>query len=92
VRLLALAAVLAIAPMQAAWAKAPPPPPPPAPTATVDLGSAGQFVILSEAGITDVPRSTITGNVGTSPITGAADHLACTEVTGKVYFVPGTLG
>ena len=53
--------------------------------APVNLGKAGFFVILSEAGIQDVPGSAITGNVGTSPITGAADHLACTEVTGRVF-------
>jgi hypothetical protein len=53
----------------------------------VDLGGAGHFVILSKSGITDVPASTVTGRVGTSPITGAADHLTCTEVTGKIYSV-----
>jgi hypothetical protein len=57
------------------------------PTARVDLGGAGHFVILSKSGITDVPASDVTGNVGTSPITGAADHLSCAEVTGKVYSV-----
>jgi hypothetical protein len=55
--------------------------------AKVNLGTAGNFVILSKSGITDVPTSTVTGNVGTSPITGAADHLTCTEVTGRVYSV-----
>jgi hypothetical protein len=55
--------------------------------APVDLGSAGRFVILSKSGIADVPASTITGNVATSPITGAADHLSCTEVTGRVISV-----
>ncbi len=54
------------------------------PVAPVILGSAAGFVILSKSGITDVPASEITGNVGTSPITGAADHLSCAEVTGKV--------
>jgi hypothetical protein len=57
------------------------------PTAKVDLGGAGHFVILSMTGITDVPNSSITGNVGTSPISGSADHLTCAEVTGKVYSV-----
>jgi hypothetical protein len=56
-------------------------------TAPVNLGAAGHFVILSKSGITDVPASAVTGNVGTSPITGAADHLTCAEVTGKVYSV-----
>jgi len=58
-----------------------------APVAPVNLGSASGFVILSKSGITDVPASEITGNVGTSPITGAADHLTCAEVTGKIYSV-----
>jgi len=55
--------------------------------APVDLGTARHFVILTESGITDVPGSAITGNVGVSPITGAADHLTCAEVTGEVYSV-----
>jgi hypothetical protein len=57
------------------------------PTARVDLGGAGHFVVLSKTGITDVPESVVTGNVGTSPITGAADLLSCAEVTGKIYSV-----
>ncbi len=55
--------------------------------APVDLGAAYHFVILSETGITDVAQSAVVGNVGTSPITGAADLLSCSEVTGKVYAV-----
>jgi hypothetical protein len=58
-----------------------------APTAVVDLGGARYFVILSKSGITDVPGSDVTGNVGTGPITGAADHLTCAEVTGKILSV-----
>jgi ice-binding like protein len=53
--------------------------------APVNLQSAGNFVILTKTGITDVPTSKVTGNIGTSPITGAADLLTCTEVTGTVY-------
>jgi hypothetical protein len=53
--------------------------------APVDLRSAGNFVILTKTGITDVPKSAVTGNIGTSPITGAADLLTCSEVTGNVY-------
>ncbi len=53
----------------------------------VNLGSAGTFAILSQSGITDVYRSAVVGDVGTSPITGAALLLACDEVTGKVYTV-----
>jgi Ice-binding-like len=53
----------------------------------VPLGSASRFVILTKAGITDVPTSEVTGNVGTSPITGAADLLTCGEVAGDIYSV-----
>jgi hypothetical protein len=53
----------------------------------VNLGVAGSFVILSKTGITDVFPSDVTGNVGTSPITGAAIRLVCSEVTGTVYSV-----
>jgi Ice-binding-like len=53
----------------------------------VNLRSAGNFVILSKTGITDVYASAIVGNVGTSPITGAALLLACDEVTGTIMTV-----
>ena len=55
--------------------------------APVALGSAGTFTILSKTGITDVYASAITGNVGTSPITGAALLLSCAEVTGRIFVV-----
>jgi hypothetical protein len=55
--------------------------------APINLGSAGYYVILSQTGITDVPTSAVTGNIGTSPITGAADLLTCTEVSGEVFSV-----
>ena len=55
--------------------------------APVSLGSAGAFTILSKTGITDVYASAITGNVGTSPITGAALLLTCGEVTGTIFTV-----
>jgi Ice-binding-like len=53
----------------------------------VNLRSAGDFVILTKSGITDVPTSAVTGDIGTSPITGAADLLTCTEVDGSVFSV-----
>ncbi len=53
----------------------------------VQLGVAGNFTILSKSGITDVYKSTVTGDIGTSPITGAAIGLTCTEVTGTIYSV-----
>ncbi len=55
--------------------------------APVQLGTAGSFAILSQSGITDVYASAVTGNVGTSPITGAALLLSCGEVTGRVFTV-----
>jgi hypothetical protein len=54
---------------------------------TVNLGTAGTFVILTKAAITDVPTSTITGNVGASPISGTAIGVTCAEVTGTIYSV-----
>ena len=53
----------------------------------VRLGLAGSFTILSQTGITDVYRSAIVGNVGTSPITGAALLLTCGEVSGSIFTV-----
>ena len=58
--------------------------------AAVNLGVAGDFVILSKSGITNVPTSDITGNIGTSPITGAAIGVTCSEVTGTIYSVDAT--
>ena len=54
---------------------------------SVDLGVAGDFVILSKSGITDVYKSAVTGDIGSSPITGAAILLKCAEVTGTIYTV-----
>lgn len=63
----------------------------------VNLGTAGNYVILSKAGISTVPQSAITGNLAVSPaaasyITGfslIADPTntfsTSTQVTGKVY-------
>ena len=53
----------------------------------VNLGTAGRFAILSKSGITDVYPSVVTGDVGTTPITGAALLLTCGEVSGRVYSV-----
>ena len=55
--------------------------------APVLLGAAGNFVILTKAGITDVPSSAITGNIGSSPISGASIGVTCAEVTGTIYAV-----
>ena len=53
----------------------------------VNLGTAGDFAILSKAGITNVYKSTITGDIGSSPITGAAILVSCAEVTGTILAV-----
>ncbi|GAC1421692.1 MAG: hypothetical protein NVS1B13_08250 [Flavisolibacter sp.] len=60
----------------------------------INLGVAGNFAILSKSGITDVYKSTITGDIGSSPITGAAILLTCAEVSGTIYSVDaaGPLG
>ena len=55
--------------------------------APVNLGKAGTFAILTKTGVTDVHASAVKGDVGTSPITGAAILLTCAEVTGTVYSV-----
>ena len=56
--------------------------------APVPLGTAASFAILTKSGITDVFPSAINGNVGASPITGAAIHLTCAEMlTGIIYSV-----
>jgi hypothetical protein len=54
----------------------PPTPSPPTPcdplavgsVCPVDIGSAGDFVILAKSGISTVPNSVITGDIGVSPI------------------------
>jgi len=62
-------------------------------TAVVNLGVAGDFVILSNSGITDVSSSAITGNIGTY-FTGASitatDENICDEVTGTIYTIDAT--
>lgn len=54
---------------------------------TVNLGISGEFAILSKSGITDVYKSDVTGDIGSSPITGAAILLSCSEVAGTIYSV-----
>ena len=55
--------------------------------APVNLGSASTFAILSKSSITNVFQSAVTGDVGASPITGAAIGLTCGEVNGYLYTV-----
>jgi Ice-binding-like/Bacterial Ig-like domain len=63
----------------------------------VNLGAAGNYVILSKAGISTVPASVITGNLGVSPNAATSITMfsliadstnvfsTSTQVTGKVY-------
>ncbi len=63
----------------------------------VSLGTAGDYVILSPAGITNVPTSAITGDIGVSPIDSTAitgfsltmdtsnKFATSSQITGKVY-------
>ena len=54
----------------------------------VFLGTASTFAILTKSGVTDVFASAIRGDVGSSPISGAAIHLTCAEEkTGTIYSV-----
>src|SRR3984957_7634732 len=55
--------------------------------APIDLKSASSSAVLTKSGVTNFPSSVIPGDVGASPITGAADNLTCVEVTGKSYSV-----
>lgn len=58
--------------------------------APVIMGTAGDFVILAESAITNVPTSAVTGDVGLSPATGAGIGLTCAQVTGVIYDVDTT--
>jgi hypothetical protein len=63
----------------------------------VNLGTAGNYVILSKSGISTVPTSVITGDIGVSPISSTAitgfslihsifsAFATSAQVTGKVY-------
>jgi hypothetical protein len=52
----------------------------------VNLSTAGDFAILTKSGITNVPASAITGDIGASPITSAAmDNVTCSEIKGTIY-------
>jgi Ice-binding-like len=64
-------------------------PPPKAYAATSpDLGDAGSFAVLGYTEITDIPTSTITGDVGLSPASGSLySGLTTAEVSGTIYAV-----
>lgn len=63
--------------------------------ASVNLGAAGNYLILAKTAISNIPTSAITGDVGLSPaatsfitgfsITNATGYATSTQVTGKIY-------
>jgi hypothetical protein len=55
--------------------------------ATVNLRSAAPFTILAGAAITTTGNGVIVGDVGASPITGAAILLTQSQVNGTIYAV-----
>ncbi len=57
----------------------------------VDLRSAARFVLLAGTAITSTGGGTLQGDLGTSPITGAAiTGLTTAQVAGIIYTVDGT--
>jgi hypothetical protein len=58
---------------------------------TVQLGTATPFAVLAGTAVTDIPTSSITGNVGLSPAAGTNyAGLTQAEVTGSIYSTDGT--
>jgi len=63
--------------------------------AVVDLGAAGNYVILAKSAITNIPTSAVTGDMGLSPaatsyitgfaLTDATGYATSPQVTGKIY-------
>ena len=53
----------------------------------VQLNTAAPFAVLAGTAVTDVPTSSITGNVGLSPAAGSFIGLSQAEVTGSIYAV-----
>jgi hypothetical protein len=54
----------------------------------VDLGASINYVILAGSLISNIPTSSITGNIGLSPATGSEiTGLGSNEITGTVYTV-----
>ena len=51
------------------------------------LGAAGSFSVLAETTITNIPTSSIGGDVGLSPASGAGIGLTDPEVGGTIYAV-----
>jgi len=55
---------------------------------TINLGSTSNFVVLSGSLISNIPSSSITGNIGLSPAAGSMiTGFGITEITGIIYTV-----
>ncbi len=57
--------------------------------AAVDLGTAANYAILAETGITDVPSSAVTGDIANSG-TATQIGITCAEVNGTIFEIDGT--
>ena len=60
--------------------------------APINLFSAGNFVILAETAVTNVPTSAVNGSVGLGVATGANMGLTCAEVTGGAIYTVDSAG
>lgn len=59
--------------------------------APIDLKSTANFVVLAGSLVSNVPTSSITGDIGLSPAAGSGiTGFGLTEVTGKFYVVDAT--
>lgn len=77
--------VVALALMSFAWAA------PAGAAVPVQLGTAAPFAVLAGTAVTDVPTSSITGDVGLSPAAGSNyAGLTSAEVTGTIYATDAT--
>jgi hypothetical protein len=50
--------------------------------ATIDIGTASDFIVLTKAGIGNTGTSNFSGNIGAIPITAASMTVLCPEITG----------
>ena len=57
----------------------------------IGLGTATDFAIRAGTGVSNIPTSDITGDLGLSPVAGTAyTGLTCAEVDGTIYSVDAT--
>lgn len=57
----------------------------------IDLKTSSNYVILAGALISNIPTSSITGNIGLSPAAGSEiSGIGSTEITGTIYTVDAT--